>query len=169
MSLRNLGKSLIKKSGKQLLDALERAAELADPKTEKATPSALAESPSAEPEPVRGLGDPNKRAQVFGRESCPWSGRVRRVFESQNEAYDYVDLDAPEAIPLVDELIAETQQNTVPYVFLRGRFIGGFNALNEIARLGQLQEQMLTAEERARKPSRIRIEVAKREDSGDLV
>ena len=117
--------------------------------------------PAASP-PI--LGDPNKPAQIFGRDTCPWTGRARALFEREGANFEYIDLDAPEFASLDVWLVTETKQNTNPYIFLRGRFIGGFNALDEVVRLGQLQFEMLSAEERARHTGRIRIEIAPRND-----
>lgn len=118
---------------------------------------------SAKAEPPK-LADPEKPAQIFGRQSCPWTGRAAALMEREGASFDFVDLDAPENASLSSWLVVETKQNTNPYVFLRGRFIGGFNALDEITRLGQLPAEMMTPAERARQPSRIRIEIAARDD-----
>lgn len=112
------------------------------------------------------LGDPEKPAQIFGRQSCPWTGRALALMERESATCDFVDLDEPENGMLSSWLISETKQNTNPYVFLRGRFVGGFNALDEIVRLGQLPYELMTPAERARQPSRIRIEVVPRDDNG---
>lgn len=118
----------------------------------------------AAPAPPK-LGDAEKPAQLFGRHSCPWTGRAVALMEREGASFEFIDLDAPENAMLSSWLVVETKQNTNPYVFLRGRFVGGFNALDEIARLGQLPFEMMTPAERARQPSRIRIEVAPRDDS----
>jgi glutaredoxin len=119
---------------------------------------------SAKPELPK-LGDPEKPAQIYGCHSCPWTGRAVALMEREGASFEFVDLDAPENATLKSWLVIETKQNTNPYVFLRGRFAGGFNALDEITRLGQLPYEMMTPAERARQPSRIRIEVAPRDDN----
>jgi glutaredoxin len=121
------------------------------------------ETPRA-PDPPK-LGDPEKAAQIFGRESCPWTGRSIALLEREGAGFEFVDLAAPQNGMLASWLVAQTKQHTEPYVFLRGRFIGGYNALDEIVRLGQLSQEIMSATERARKPSRIRIEVAPRDDN----
>ncbi len=50
-------------------------------------------------------------------------------------------------------LIPETKQNTQPWMFLRGEFIGGFNALDEVYRLGQLESR----------PAMAKMSIAKRD------
>ena len=122
-------------------------------------------APPAKVPDIPRLGDPAKPAQVFGRQSCPWTGRTLALLERENCQLDFIDLDAPENRMLSTWLVAETKQNTNPYVFLRGRFIGGFNALDEIARIGQLGYETMSAQEKARQPSRIRIEIAPRDDN----
>jgi glutaredoxin len=110
------------------------------------------------------LGNPKKAAQVYGRTSCPWTGRARRLLETERVEFEFIDLDAPASAMFSSWLVAETKQNTNPYIFLGGRFIGGYNALDEIVRLGQLEFQVLSAEARAKQSSRVRVEVLPRMD-----
>jgi glutaredoxin len=125
-----------------------------DPFVARAAPAVEAEKP---------LGDPAQPAQVFGRRGDPWSGRVVRVLQDRNVEHQFVDLDAPENIVLETKLVRETKQNDAPWVYLRGEFLGGFNAVNEIDRLGQLELRCMTPEEREKEQrGRTRIEVPKR-------
>ena len=59
-------------------------------------------------------------------------------------------------------LVRETKQYQTPWVYLRGEFVGGYNALDELQRLGQLEDRTLPPEERGKSRSRIRLEVPKR-------
>ena len=109
-----------------------------------------APAPGAGEKPVKkGLGDSELPAQIYGRKSCPWSGRAIRLLEDLKVDYDLIDLDEPEHGHYEGRLVAETKQNTVPYIFVRGQFLGGFNALSEVHRLGQLDALLLSQEERA--------------------
>ena len=65
-------------------------------------------------------------------------------------------------------LINETKQQTVPFVYLRGQFIGGFNALAEIERLGQLEFALMTPDERE-KVRRTRFEIVSRPNTDEIV
>jgi glutaredoxin 3 len=85
------------------------------------------------------LGDPDQDAQVYGRASCTFSGRARRLLEAHGVHFTYVDLDAAASGSMAATLASETGQSTVPYVFVRGRFVGGYDGLSEVVRLGQLQ------------------------------
>ena len=99
------------------------------------------------------FGDPSIKAQIYGKKSCPWSGRAITLLERHKVDFDFVDLEEPEHESKSTGLTLETRQNTVPYVYLRGQFVGGFNALSEIDRLGQLEAALMSAEERAAAPA----------------
>lgn len=115
--------------------------------------AAVAATPAGTAKPVRvGFGDPEIKAQIFGRKSCPWTGRAITLLERHKVDFDYIDLEEPEHEAKLTGLSLETKQHTVPFVYLRGVFVGGFNALSEIDRLGQLEVALMTAEERAAAP-----------------
>lgn len=115
------------------------------------------------------LGDPTVKAQIYGKRSCPWSGRAITLLERHKVDFDFVDLDEPEHEPKSTRLVLETKQNTVPYIYLRGYFIGGFNALSEIDRLGQLEVALMTAEERKTAPAHLRnIEIVPRPNTDEV-
>ena len=104
----------------------------------------------------RPLGDPAIKAQIYGKKSCPWTGRAMTVLEKNKVDYDFLDLEESEHEALQTRLSTETRQHTVPYVYLRGQFIGGYNALAEVERLGQLEVALMSAEERAAAPAHVR-------------
>jgi glutaredoxin len=76
--------------------------------------------------------------------------------------HGFVDLESEDGLKIEPRLHNETKQSNPPYVYLRGEFIGGYNALNEIVRLGQLEEMTMTAEERDKSGKRTRIVISKR-------
>ncbi len=116
-----------------------------------------------------GYGDPSLKAQIFGKKSCPWTGRAITLLERHKLDYDYVDLEEPEHEAKLTPLVLETKQNTVPFIYLRGHFIGGFNALSEVDRLGQLEAAMMTAEERANAPAHQRnVVIAARPNTDEV-
>ena len=115
------------------------------------------------------LGDPTVKAQIYGKKSCPWSGRAITLLERHRVDFDFVDLEEPEHEPKATRLVLETKQNTVPYIYLRGYFIGGFNALSEIERLGQLEVAMMTADERRSAPAHLRnVEIVPRPNTDEV-
>ena len=107
----------------------------ADDRSKRAAPAAAA-APKRE---TVLLGDPDQDAQIYGRDSCLYTGRARRLLKEQGLEPSYVDLDSPPNHRLVPLLAAQTRQSTVPYVFVRGRFVGGFDELAEQTKLGQLE------------------------------
>jgi glutaredoxin len=115
------------------------------------------------------LADPGIKAQIFGKKSCPWTGRAMTVLERHKVDFDFVDLEEPEHEAKQLQLINLTKQHTVPYVFLRGQFVGGFNALAEIERLGQLAYAMMTPDERAAVPAHERFEIVPRPNTDEAV
>lgn len=126
-------------------------------------PFRAAEAPE-EPRAEAPLGDPGLPAQIYGRRSCMWSGRAVKVFQELGIPAKFHDIDDPESRALEGRLVKETKQYETPWVYLRGDYVGGFNAIDELNRLGQLEARTLPPEERdaAVARSRIRIEVGKR-------
>ena len=137
------------------------------------TPAATAPPPaaaaSAPVEAPKGFGDPSIKAQVFGKRSCPWTGRAMSLLERHKVDFDFVDLEEPEHEAKQVKLTQETRQNTVPYVYLRGKFVGGFNALSEIERLGQLEVALMSKDELTRAPAHLRaVEIVPRPNTDEV-
>ncbi len=129
-----------------------------------------APTPAAKPSPVQvGFGDPSIKAQVFGKKSCPWTGRAITILERNKVDFDNIDIEEPEHEAKLLPLINETKQHTVPFIYLRGQFIGGFNALAEIERLGQLEYALMTKAERDQVPAHARFEVVPRPNTDEVV
>ncbi len=145
----------------------EPAAPTAAPVTAAPAP-VTAPAPAAPPAPV-GLGNPAIPAQIYGKNSCPWTGRAMTVLEKHKVDYDFIDLEQQENEKFLPLLATETHQTTVPYVYLRGAFVGGYNALAEIERLGQLEVALMSPAERAQAPAHLRaIEIVARPDSDEV-
>jgi glutaredoxin len=130
--------------------------------------SGAAAAPAAAAKP-KGFGDPGIKAQIYGKRSCPWSGRAISLLERHKIDFDFVDLEEPEHEAKLAPLTQETRQNTVPYVYLRGHFIGGFNALSEIERLGQLEVALMSKDELTRAPAHLRsVEIVPRPNTDEV-
>jgi glutaredoxin len=129
-----------------------------------------APTPAAKPSPSQvGFGDPTIKAQVFGKKSDPWTGRSITILERLKVDFDNVDLEEPEHEAKLVPLSNETKQHTVPFIYLRGQFIGGYNALAEIERLGQLDYALMTKEEREKVPAHARFEIVPRPNTDEVV
>jgi glutaredoxin len=163
-------KTLAKLMGRQYESRDEAAARAAA--AEAARKAAAAPTPPTAKQKAAaqvGFGNPELKAQIFGKKSCPWTGRAITLLERHKLDYDYIDLEEPEHEAKLAPLAAETKQHTVPFVYLRGVFIGGFNALAEIERLGQLELAMMTKEERANAPAHLRsVEIVARPNTDEV-
>jgi glutaredoxin len=176
---RVLGKRLLERASSKVVEALSRADELGGQLRETVSeklrqqplpprrPPSSAPRVDSGPTAPAGLGDAGKAAQVFGRASCPWTGRVLALLESNRVEHTYFELDSYGGAGVLAELKAETKQDTVPFVYVRGRFVGGYNALDEIYRLGQLEYLTLPDDERAKHPLHGRVQIASRRHDGE--
>jgi glutaredoxin len=136
---------------------------------EAARKAAAATATSApKPAAAQGFGDPSIKAQIYGKKSDPWTGRAITVLERNKVDFDFVDLEEPEHEAKLVPLSNETKQHTVPFVYLRGQFIGGFNALAEIERLGQLEYALMTPSEREKVPAHARFEIVPRPNTDEV-
>jgi glutaredoxin len=146
----------------------------AAPQKAKPVPAPLANAASvaAVTPPVvksKALGNPDIKAQVYGKNSCAWTGRAMTVLEKHKVDYDFVDLEQPEHEHLMLGLSVETKQQTVPFIYLRGIFVGGYNALAEIERLGQLELALMSKAERAAAPAHMRsVEIVARPNTDEV-
>ncbi len=87
---------------------------------------------------VKPLGDPGLPAQIFGKRSDDASGRAVMVFREASLTARMINLDDAENIDLENRLIRETKRYEMPWVFLRGEYIGGFKELAAMAKNGEL-------------------------------
>src|SRR5580704_13041303 len=55
-----------------------------------------APTPAAKPKSTAALGDPSIKAQIYGKKSCPWTGRAITLLERNKVDFDNVDLEEPE-------------------------------------------------------------------------
>lgn len=162
-------KAMAKLLGRDYESREEAAAKAKHVEAKKAAVAATAPAPKPAAA-THGFGDPTIKAQIFGKKSCPWSGRAITLLERNKVDYDFVDLEEPEHETKLLPLANETKQHTVPYVYLRGQFVGGFNALAEVERLGQLEFALMSADERAKAPEHVRgIVIAARPNTDEIV
>ncbi len=182
--------SFLDKVGKKALDAIDSAARAAERVQERALPLLdktplgaklrdlrRAHDTTGVPTPEQNvspftppptetakkpLGKPELPAQVFGRGTDPWTGRALQLFVDREIEHEFVDLEAEGGAQLEAQLMNETKQPNPPYIYLRGEHAGGFNALSEMDRLGQLEEMVKPPEERGQTRGRTRIVIGKR-------
>jgi glutaredoxin len=106
------------------------------------------------------LGNPDVPAQVYGYGTDPWTGRTLQLLEDRDVAHDFVDLEDDVSSHFEPHLVRETGTERPPFVYLRGVYLGGYNALDELDRLGQLERRTAAPDEQP--PERgVRIVVPK--------
>jgi glutaredoxin len=69
--------------------------------------------------------------KLYGRNSCPFTQRAKMLLESKKFPFDYLDISASqqEFFSICRPKIGNHQ--TVPVVFHDGKFIGGFQELEQ--------------------------------------
>src|SRR5690606_18599269 len=103
------------------------------------------------------------------KKSDPWTGRAITILERNKVDFDFADLEEPEHESKHVPLTNETKQHTVPFVYLRGQFIGGFKALAQNERLGQLEHALMTPEDPDNAPEHLRnIVIVPRPNSDEV-
>ncbi|MCS6971858.1 MAG: glutaredoxin [Turneriella sp.] len=74
---------------------------------------------------------------IYTKNYCPYCRRAKEFFQSRGIAFDEIDVTHdPEGYAA---LKARTGHMTVPQIFIRGEFIGGFSDLLEKFRRGEIQ------------------------------
>ncbi|MBA2539471.1 MAG: glutaredoxin [Deltaproteobacteria bacterium] len=163
----NARKRIAKLMGRKF-ESRDEAAKAADSRARKTAAVAATTASTTKVKQV-GFGDPSLKAQIFGKKSCPWSGRAITLLERHKVDYEFLDLEEPEHEAKAAPLALETRQNTVPFVYLRGQFIGGFNALSEVERLGQLEVALMSPEEREKAPAHVKfVEIVPRPNTDEV-
>ena len=161
-------KAVAKLFGREYVSREEAATQAAAAEAARKAAAAPSPAPKAKREASAGFGNPELKAQIYGKKSCPWTGRAITLLERHKLDYDYIDLEEPEHESKLVPLSNETKQHTVPFIYLRGQFIGGYNALAEIERLGQLEFALMSKEERANAPEHVRkIEIVPRPNTDE--
>jgi len=163
----NARKRIAKLMGREF-ESRDEVQQAATQRAQKVAAVAATAKTTAKPKQA-GYGDPSLKAQIFGKKSCPWTGRAITLLERHKVDYEYLDLEEPEHETKLMPLALETKQNTVPFVYLRGQFIGGFNALSEVERLGQLEVAMMSPDELENAPAHLKkLSIAARPNTDEV-
>jgi glutaredoxin len=146
--------------GDRLFDTVDRLANRADhllDKVRKTPRRRLTEEPvmieapdpftkpaataTAGPAPVEPpLGDVKLPAQVYGRRTDDKSGFAVRTLRDRGVDARFINLDDPEQLTTEKRLVRDTKQYEMPWVFVKGEFVGNYDALERMAREGKLDE-----------------------------
>ena len=76
---------------------------------------------------------------VFSKTYCGQSGLVRKILKGCNIRYGFLELDLTENGNLIHFVLKrKTQQTTLPYIFIEGKYIGGWKDLLDLKKSGEL-------------------------------
>jgi glutaredoxin 3 len=76
------------------------------------------------------------KVTIYGRKLCSYCVMAKDLLAAQGVEYDYVELG--ENHDLYQKLVKNTGQRTVPYVYINGEFLGGYQDLRNLADSGKL-------------------------------
>ncbi len=76
---------------------------------------------------------------VYSTTFCPYCVRAKQLLERKGVAYKEVNL-SNEAPEVRVELMQRTKHRTVPQIFIKDQFIGGFDQLYALEKEGKLDD-----------------------------
>ena len=76
---------------------------------------------------------------VYSTNMCPYCVRAKQLLERKGIEYKEVNL-STEAPEVRVELMQKTKHRTVPQIFIKDQFIGGFDQLYALEREGKLDQ-----------------------------
>lgn len=76
------------------------------------------------------------KVELYTWNHCPYCVRAKVLLESKNIPYTEHNIDNDDAKKA--ELHQQTNQTTVPFVFINDEFIGGFTELQKLSDAGKL-------------------------------
>ena len=76
---------------------------------------------------------------IYSTLSCPYCIRAKQLLERKGIAYKEINL-SNEAPEVRMELMQRTNHRTVPQIFIKDEFIGGFDQLYALEREGKLDQ-----------------------------
>ncbi|MBP5992374.1 MAG: glutaredoxin 3 [Acinetobacter sp.] len=76
---------------------------------------------------------------IYSTNMCPYCVRAKQLLERKGIEYKEVNL-STEAPEVRVELMQKTKHRTVPQIFIKDQFIGGFDQLYALEREGKLDE-----------------------------
>ncbi|ESO08733.1 hypothetical protein HELRODRAFT_186760 [Helobdella robusta] len=81
----------------------------------------------------------SSKVVIFGKESCPYCRKAKRMFTDLNIEYNYVNLtELTKGEELFTTLKEMYGQNTVPQILISGQLVGGFDSVEKLHSEGHL-------------------------------
>ncbi|KAL4429465.1 hypothetical protein ABPG74_001310 [Tetrahymena malaccensis] len=77
------------------------------------------------------------RVQIYGADWCPYCNNAQKLFTNLNVKYEYIDTDKhPEK---KQELYKQLNWDTIPMIFIDGKFEGGYSDVQTKLKSGKYQ------------------------------
>lgn len=73
------------------------------------------------------------RVTIYSKKACSFCNKAKELLHKKWVSYKEIDI--TENQKLYDQLYNETNQSTVPYIFINEKFIGGYQELAEAQNL----------------------------------
>jgi glutaredoxin 3 len=80
------------------------------------------------------------KVELYTWTYCPFCIRAKALLEEKNISYREVIIDGDNEKKR--ELYENTGQNTVPFIFINGNFLGGYTELNTLEEQGELEKMI---------------------------
>lgn len=78
-----------------------------------------------------------QKVVIYSKSKCYYCESAKDLLIKKDIAYREIDITWDKE--LHSKLLSETQQSTVPYIFIQGKFIGGYQDLEKLEQDGQLK------------------------------
>lgn len=83
----------------------------------------------------------NAQVTIYSTPVCPYCVRAKQLLTRKGVAYHEIDL-SREPEEARTELMARTKQRTVPQIFIKDVFVGGFDQLYALEQRGELDAML---------------------------
>lgn len=68
---------------------------------------------------------------IYGADYCPYCQSAKKLVEKHNRQYTYVETTTPEGEKQREQLGKQYNWQTIPMIFVDGKFVGGFDDFSE--------------------------------------
>ena len=86
----------------------------------------------------------NIQVIIYSKAGCLYCTSAKELLSSEN--INYIDIDISDNNELRQKLIKDTKQLTVPYIFINGKFIGGYQQLANLKKTTDFDTYFQTRE-----------------------
>lgn len=77
---------------------------------------------------------------VYSADWCPFCNRAKRLLDDKKIPYEEVNVDQKPGAR--EEITKKTGHKTIPQIFVKGEFIGGFSELSALNESGELDKRL---------------------------